>query len=112
MSTLGRFARVRWLAPLALIAAGTTVACSAQPDDAGAGESNVEALTAYDPVNDLDVSLGENLWPNEQNDIKATSEIIQTFIKRRAKEARADVDGKKGRFLRDAHAKRHGCVKG
>ena len=112
MSTLSRFAGVRWLAPLALIAAGTTVACSAQPGDAGAGESNVEALTAYDPVNDLDVSLGENLWPNEQNDIKATSEIIQTFIKRRAKEARADVDGKKGRFLRDAHAKRHGCVKG
>jgi Catalase len=112
MSTLRRFVQLRSIAPL-LILAGTTIACTAQPgDDAEGSEGAATEAKAYDPVNDLDVSLGEKLWDNEQNDIKATSEIIQTFIKRRAREGRADVDGKKGRFLRDAHAKRHGCVKG
>src|SRR4051812_32652282 len=112
MSTLRRFFQLRSIAPI-LILAGTTIACTAQPgDDTDGTEGAATANKAYDPVNDLDESLGEKLWDNEQNDIKATSEIIQTFIKRRAKEARADVDGKKGRFLRDAHAKRHGCVKG
>jgi hypothetical protein len=112
MSTLRRFVKARWLAPLALVAAGSTVACTATSGDDSAEQNAAQTGTkAYDPVDDLDESLGEKLWPNEQNDIKATSEIIQTFIKRRAAEGRTDTRGKV-RFLRDAHAKMHGCVKG
>ena len=96
----------------ALIAAGGTAACTAPTSgDEASAESNVAAATIYDPVNDLDESLGEKLWPNEQRDIKATAEIIETFIKRRQAEGRTDPRGRV-RYLRDAHAKGHGCVKG
>lgn len=44
-------------------------------------------------------------------DIKATAEIIESFIKRRHAEGRTDPRGRV-RYLRDAHAKGHGCVKG
>ncbi|HSO40584.1 MAG TPA: hypothetical protein VLT33_48990 [Labilithrix sp.] len=112
MGTLGRSAKVRWLAPLALVAASSTVACTAPSgDETEQQNAAATGAKAYDPVDDLDVGLGEKLWPNEQNDIKATSEIIQTFIKRRAAEGRTDTRGKV-RLLRDAHAKMHGCVKG
>ncbi len=112
MSTLRRFADVRWLAPLGLLAGAlATVACTAPTDDDSEGSGSAISAKPYDPVDDLDESLGEKLWPNEQNDIKATSEIIQTFIKRRQAEGRTDTRGKV-RFLRDAHAKMHGCVKG
>lgn len=96
----------------ALVAGGGTLACSVgSGGDEASAESNVAASTGYDPVNDLDESLGEKLWPNEQRDIKATSEIIETFLKRRHAEGRTDPRGRV-RYLRDAHAKGHGCVKG
>jgi hypothetical protein len=92
---------------------GLAAFACASPSGNGAdsAESDDTASTGYDPVNDLDESLGEKLWPNEQADIKATSEIIETFIKRRQAEGRTDPRGRV-RYLRDAHAKGHGCVKG
>lgn len=102
----------RRVAALALIASGgALVACAGQADDAETAEGAVSAQSVYDPIGDLDESLGEKLWPNEQRDIKATSEIIQQFIKRRQLEGRKDQRGRV-RYMRDAHAKGHGCVKG
>jgi Catalase len=109
---MGTLRRLRWVAPLALVLAGSTLACTAESGDETAEQGAAATGTkAYDPALDLDESLGEKLWPNEQADIKATSEIIQTFIKRRQAEGRTDPRGRV-RFLRDAHAKMHGCVKG
>lgn len=102
----------RRVAAMALIASGgALVACAGPSDDAETAEGAATAQTVYDPIGDLDESLGEKLWPNEQRDIKATSEIIQQFIRRRQLEGRKDQRGRV-RFMRDAHAKGHGCVKG
>jgi hypothetical protein len=67
--------------------------------------------TSYDPFTQLDTDLGEKLWDNERADVKATVEIIETFLKRRYAEGRKDAQGRV-RYMRDAHAKPHGCVKG
>ena len=102
-----------WAAAL-ILAGGAAVACSAPSSDEASADSDLAATATdgpYDPAKDLDTSLGEQLWPNEQNDIKATAEIIETFIKRRQSEGRTDPRGRV-RYLRDAHAKAHGCVKG
>jgi hypothetical protein len=107
---------VRAMAAGLVLAGGACglMACAApSSDDGAAADSDLaaSASTIYDPVHDLDTSLGEQLWPNEQRDIKATAEIIETFIKRRQAEGRTDPRGKV-RYMRDAHAKGHGCVKG
>jgi hypothetical protein len=98
-----------------LILAGgfAAVACAAPSSDEASADSDLASTAGgpYDPAKDLDTSLGEQLWPNEQNDIKATADIIETFIKRRQSEGRTDPRGRV-RYLRDAHAKAHGCVKG
>lgn len=116
MSTTTRAATWGWrAAALALAMGGATggsMACTAQSEEDGAtAEANASAATIYDPVGDLDESLGEKLWHNEQRDIKATSEIIASFIRRRQLEGRTDQRGRV-RYMRDAHAKGHGCVKG
>jgi hypothetical protein len=100
------------IAAIALATAGGSVmACTAESADGETAEGAVSASTVYDPVHDLDEQLGEKLWPNEERDIKATSEIITTFIKRRQAEGRKDMTGRVS-YMRDAHAKGHGCVKG
>jgi hypothetical protein len=110
MSTLNRVWGWR-IAAIALVAASGSVACTAATADDETAEGAVSAATVYDPVHDLDEQLGEKLWPNEERDIKATSEIITTFIKRRQAEGRKDMTGRVS-YMRDAHAKGHGCVKG
>jgi len=87
--------------------------CSAasEVDDDSTGEDAFTSGTSYDPYRELDADLGEAEWPNEKNDIKATADIITTFLKRRYDEGRTDGRGKV-RYMRDAHAKMHGCVKG
>ena len=113
MSTTAKTWGLRAAVAALMVAGGAVAACSAPAGDDPSAESDLAATAggAYDPVNDLDKSLGEQLWPNEQNDIKATAEIIESFIKRRQSEGRTDPRGRV-RYLRDAHAKGHGCVKG
>ncbi len=105
---------LRWLG-VAMMGLGTMslAACANEtdPSDGETSGSEVNAATGYSPFDNLDSAQGEALWPNEKRDIEATRDIITTFIKRRAQEGRTDMRGRV-RYLRDAHAKGHGCVKG
>jgi hypothetical protein len=105
--------KTRYLVSFACLA-GALAACgsSAEEDDSSSGdESAFTSGTSYDPYANLDADLGEAMWPNEKRDISATAEIITTFLKRRYDEGRQDPRGRV-RYLRDAHAKGHGCVHG
>lgn len=53
---------------------------------------------------EIDTALGEQLQPNEAEDIKKITESASEYIDRRYGEGRRPA-------LRDAHAKAHGCVK-
>jgi len=102
----------RWLALTAsFLGASVAVACAAPTEEPGPESDESAVSTGFDPQANLDAELGEKLWPNEKRDIKATADIIKGFLERRFREGRTDRHGKV-RFMRDAHAKSHGCVKG
>ena len=94
----------------AVLVVGLVIAaCSDSTESGTDSEDCFTAGTSYDPYANLDTDLGESIWPNEKEDIAATAEIITTFIKRRHDEGRTDGRGRV-RYMRDAHAKTHGCV--
>jgi hypothetical protein len=97
---------------------GTLVGCST-PDPGGDpaatdkadDASDLAAITSYDVFGQIDPSLGEQLWPNEAHTILSTATVIKTFLQRRFNEGRQDERGHHV-FMRDAHAKADGCVRG
>ncbi len=65
--------------------------------------TNVRTPASDDPYA-LDTQLGEQKWPNEDQDISQIADTISKFVNRRYSEGRRPG-------MRDAHAKGHGCVK-
>src|SRR5262245_20049359 len=69
------------------------------------------SFVAADVYANLDTELGEAPYPDEEANIKSIIDVIETFLQRRYDEGRTDERGQH-KYLRDAHAKADGCVKG
>jgi hypothetical protein len=101
----------RWSLGLGLAVLAAACGGGAEDDATDGSDSAFTSGTSFDPYAHLDADLGEAMWPNEKKDIAATAQIITDFLERRYREGRTDTHGRV-RYLRDAHAKGHGCVHG